>query len=76
MLGHLRRRETQPAGANPWRPLGYGRRGHICCVAPPRLCLGMACVGSPCICTYGARNAARGTFTMMRWTPPLGLDGI
>ena len=22
MLGHLRRRETQPAGANPWRPFG------------------------------------------------------
>ena len=23
MLGHLQRRETQPAGANPWRPSGY-----------------------------------------------------
>ena len=63
MLGHLRRRETQPAGANPWRPSGYGRRRSICCVAPPCRCLGMACVGSPYICTHGARNAARGTFT-------------
>ncbi len=25
--------------------------------------LGMDCVGSPCIWTHGARNAARGTFT-------------
>ena len=25
MHRHRRRRETQPAGANPWSPSGYGR---------------------------------------------------
>ena len=63
MLSHRRRRETQPAGANPWRPSGYGRRRPICFVAPPRRCTNITCVGSPCICTHGARNATRGTFT-------------
>ena len=62
MLGYLRGRETQPAGTNPWRPSGYGRRRPIYCVSPPRRCLGMACVGSPYIYTHAARNTACGTF--------------
>ena len=67
-----RRQRAQTPGA-----LGVAAAwARLRCCASSTMTRGIASIGAPCIRTHGARNATRGTFTMMRWTPPLGLDGI
>jgi len=48
---------------NTYAPKGFWRRRGICCVGAPRRWHRIACVAPPCICPWGAQNAAYCTFT-------------